>query len=131
MPPVRQVEGLRELERNMRKFTFELQDKILKSALMAAGLPFVKDAKIRSRERRDSGDMEASISRRNARKTGDYDVLIQVYVKKKAFYWFWQEFGSDKLDGIGFMGKAFEAQKEAALSRAVEVLKKKVSDANR
>lgn len=101
----------------------------LSRALGQAANVFREDAKERAPV--DEGTLRDNIKQKRDPNPQDVTERRVVYVGKKAWWWRFLEFGTEKQAAQPFMRPAFEAKKESALARFIEHLKRGIEGAAR
>jgi len=138
------VDGLRQLGKNMEKLSLELRFKIAERALRAGASVIQKTAKslapksdaphqwgVRRGVKVDPGNLKKNIFTVRVKRTdltGEVEVRVRHAGKppRDAFYWLFLEFGTVKMAPRPFMRPAFQKSREQAATRIAERLKKEI-----
>lgn len=136
------IEGLDILAERLKGLGPDISKKTLASAV-AAGAGVVKRsviAKAEAQELKDTGRLLRSIYIKRIRKTSNAqqaEYIVGVRSGKKfqksnrdAYYWFWHEFGTEKMPARPFVRPGFESSKFDADGKIKNVLVKKVDSYN-
>lgn len=111
MPDVR-IEGLAKLQMKLRALPERLQAGPLKKSTGDAAEIFRADAALHAPK--DTGVLTLSIYLKRVRQK-KWREKFQVKVRKRAYYWTFQEFGSSRNAAQPFMRPAFHNNKRKAL----------------
>jgi HK97 gp10 family phage protein len=147
-----QIEGLGDLKRSLAELTNDLKRKVIRAGLRDAAAPIAKQARENApvlkkpATYRLPGTLKRSIitkaSKRFNGQNGEIGVYVAVHKRKglggKAsarnpfdpFYWRFQEFGTQKQAAKPFMGPAFNANAQSAISIFQSRLKTRIDKAN-
>ena len=134
-----EIQGLRELERKLIALGPKVGLKAMRSALVSGAQVIKRDAMERVPVK--TGRLRRALLIKRLAKLNPFSekVIIGVRHGKKqqksdrdAYYWSWIEFGFKNRAGKpvnpqSFIRPAFEAKKNSAMNRIVDVLKKKIS----
>lgn len=134
-----EIQGLRELERKLIAMGPKVGLKAMRSALVSGAQVVKRD--VLERVPVKTGRLRRSVLIKRLAKLNPFSekVIIGVRHGKKqqkfdrdAYYWTWIEFGFKNRSGKPvspqpFIRPAFEAKKNQALSRIMDVLKKKIA----
>lgn len=140
-----EVQGLKELDRKLKKLPELVQKKVIRAALMSGSLPMTKDAKARVRSTKGTGNLRDQVRRRSKKTVKGF--LVQIYVREgkslgklDAYYWRFQHFVSAKnlgaKGGSGgtrnpFLSDAFDAGHKSTLTNSVRQLRKGIDKQQR
>lgn len=130
------IEGLKELDRALKKLPLAVQKRVLRATLKKAGRPIAADAAVRAP--RDRGDLAESITvktelsrsqRRKMRKSKGEVVMFIGAARPKGAHAHLVEFGTEKMAAQPFLRTAWDAGKAAALETIKTDLWKAISRA--
>ena len=134
-----EIKGLRELERKLVALGPKVGLKAMRSALVSGAQVIKKDALERVPVK--TGRLRRSLLIKRLAKLNPFSEKVIVGVRhgkkqqksdRDAYYWGWIEFGfktkaGQPVSAQPFIRPAFEAKKNSAMTRIIDVLKKKIA----
>lgn len=131
------VEGLRELNANLKRLTDKVQRRVLNRAVNAGARVIRDEAKqnapvdtgklkrniITAKRRAPKGQAEYVVTVRGiSQRTGNSDNSMKTNDPKNAFYARFIEFGTSKVSRAQFLAPAFESKKHEAMAAIKKAL---------
>lgn len=110
------IEGLDELESQFDRLADTSKKKVMMKALNAGIQPIKKEAKARAPER--TGLLKKNIRSKQMRYTEKPSVGI--YISGKAYYWYFIENGTSKMDAAPFLRPAVDSKYEEGVNKFKE-----------
>lgn len=144
------VEGLAQLEKQLKELSGELANKALKKASMAGAEVFRKEASLRApvgpdrtiKHGKKAGKLakhlfESIFKKVFKEKKSVFDgftsgtVWVKIGWRKKAFWGMFNEFGTSKMPAHPFMRVAFDTKRAEVIAKFVSVLKDTIRKYNK
>lgn len=118
------IDGLKSLERELKRLDVKVRKNILRRALTAAANPIVKEAKLLAPK--DSGMLRKSITKKvsGARASNNYTAAVDIGIRGRAFYGTFVELGTSTVRKQPFLRPAMDSKK----NEAIAAFKKKIAE---